>query len=397
MLACGWGWLCYKHYRELLPMQYYISGTIVFLVIEMVALFGYYRYVNKHGGGAGSLAFLIVTAILNAGRTTLSFFLLLIVCMGLSVVTQSLGTVMYRVWILTAFHFIFGVIYSVGTVKVALDTASLWIVLFMIFPLSVTLTTFLMWIIVSLNNTILFLKERKQSFKLRMFERLWRILIGAVIAIAVFFVLSSISLSNRMDDDYQPNHWKWRWVLLDASLATIYLVVFALIAWLWRPTENNIRFSTSQELAQDEEDAQDFEIETYERRPEALGLQPISSRDPQTVGGEAPLRARDEFEHQPSEGKALFDADHGSDDDESDDDLKKHSRPLHKHTESYRRVDAQGRPVNVDLGASASSSRTRVQEDSAIFSMGDSSDDEVRSAVSIDLSEDEGLLKSKRD
>lgn len=394
MLACGWGYLCYKHYRELLPMQWYISGTIVFLVIEMMALFGYYRYVNKHGGGAGSLAFLIVTAVLNAGRTTLSFFLLLIVCMGLSVVTQSLGTVMYRVWVLTAFHFIFGVVYSVGTVKVALDTASLWLVLFMIFPLSITLTTFMMWIIVSLNNTILFLKERKQSFKLRMFERLWRILIGAVIAIAIFFVLSSISLSNRMDDDYQPNHWKWRWVLLDASLATIYLVVFALIAWLWRPTENNIRFSTSQELAQDEEDAQDYEIETYERRPETLGLQPISSRDPQTIGGEPQLRARDEFEHEASEGKALFDADHGSDS-ESEDELKK---PGHKHTESYRRVDAFGKPVNVDLGASASSSRTRVQEDSAIFSMGDSSDDEVRSAVSIDLSDDEGgLLKSKRD
>lgn len=393
-------------------MQWYISGTIVFLVIEMVALFGYYRYINKHGGGAGSLAFLIVTAVLNAGRTTLSFFLLLIVCMGLSVVTQSLGTVMYRVWVLTAFHFIFGVVYSVGTVKIALDTASLWAVLFMIFPLSVTLTTFMMWIIVALNNTILFLKERKQHFKLAMFERLWRILIGAVIAIAVFFVLSSISLSNRMDDDYQPNHWKWRWVLLDASLATIYLVVFALIAWLWRPTEHNVRFSTSQELAQDEDDAQDYEIESYERRPEALGLQPISSRDPQTLGGEVPLRARDEFAHDASEGKALFDADRGSDDgsaSDSDSDggagFKKHKHAhKHKHTESYRRVDASGRPV-AELGAgggagasaSASSSRTRVQEDSAIFSMGDSSDDEVRSAVSIDLSDDEGLLKSKRD
>jgi hypothetical protein len=89
-------------------MQYYISGTIVFLVIEMLANFAYYRYINKHGGGAGSLAFLFVVAILNAARNSLSFFLLLIVSMGLSVVTQSLGSVMLKIRALTAFHFIFG-------------------------------------------------------------------------------------------------------------------------------------------------------------------------------------------------------------------------------------------------------------------------------------------------
>lgn len=89
-------------------MQYYISGTIVFLVIEMLANFAYYRYINKHGGGTASLAFLFVVSILNAARNSLSFFLLLIVSMGLSVVRQSLGSVMNRVRMLTAFHFVFG-------------------------------------------------------------------------------------------------------------------------------------------------------------------------------------------------------------------------------------------------------------------------------------------------
>ena len=89
-------------------MQYYISGTIIFLIIEMLANFAYYRYINKHGGGATSLAFLFVVSVLNAARNSLSFFLLLIVSMGLSVVRQSLGSVMTKVRILTALHFIFG-------------------------------------------------------------------------------------------------------------------------------------------------------------------------------------------------------------------------------------------------------------------------------------------------
>ncbi|XAO22907.1 hypothetical protein I312_101682 [Cryptococcus bacillisporus CA1280] len=266
VLGCGWAYLCTKHHRELLPMQYYISGTIVFLVIEMLAQFAYYRYINKHGGGTASIAFLFVIAVLNAARNSLSFFLLLIVCMGLSVVTHSLGSVMHRVRLLTALHFIFGVMYSVGTVKVELDDASLLIVLLLIFPLSLTLTAFLMWIIVSLNGTIMHLQARKQRHKLQMFQRLWRILVISVIAVAAFFVVSSMSLSNRMNEDYTPNSWRYRWILLDGSLATIYLCAFTAIAYLWRPTRDNVRFSMSQELAQDEAeaDAEDYEIDALE-------------------------------------------------------------------------------------------------------------------------------------
>jgi hypothetical protein len=66
--------------------------------------------------------------------------------------------------------------------------------------------------------------------------------------------------------DYAPRNWRFRWILLDGSLSTIYLVVFASIAWLWRPTRDNVRFSMSQELAQDEADAdaEDYEIDALE-------------------------------------------------------------------------------------------------------------------------------------
>ncbi|KIR28122.1 major facilitator protein [Cryptococcus deuterogattii 99/473] len=217
VLGCGWAYLCTKHHRELLPMQYYISGTIVFLIIEMLAQFAYYRYINKHGGGTASLAFLFVIAVLNAARNSLSFFLLLIVCMGLSVVTHSLGSVMHRVRLLTVLHFIFGVMYSVGTVKVELD-----LILFYV-------------------GTIMHLQARKQRHKLQMFQRLWRILVISVIAVAAFFVVSSMSLSNRMNEA-------------------------GAIAYLWRPTRDNVRFSMSQELAQDEAeaDAEDYEIDALE-------------------------------------------------------------------------------------------------------------------------------------
>lgn len=72
--------------------------------------------------------------------------------------------------------------------------------------------------------------------------------------------------------------------MLDASLAIIYLAAFAAIAWLWKPvslymmpftltsnaylqSRDNIRFAMSQELAQDENDADDYEFGSLENRP----------------------------------------------------------------------------------------------------------------------------------
>lgn len=172
-----------------------------------------------------------------------------------------------------------------------------------------------------------------------MFQHLWRILIMAVIAVAAFFVVSSLSLSSRLDEgellepkhcdahqlisspDYAPRNWKYRWILLDGSLATIYLLVFMATAWLWRPvrrfpsiycptfgciagegltvqTRDNVRFAMSQELAQDENDAdaEDYEIDTLHRdrdRDEEGDIDGYSNIDSdarslKTIGSTAP-------------------------------------------------------------------------------------------------------------
>jgi hypothetical protein len=50
----------------------------------------------------------IVVAILDAGRNALSFFMLLVVSLGLSVVRESLGRTMRKCQALAAAHFVFG-------------------------------------------------------------------------------------------------------------------------------------------------------------------------------------------------------------------------------------------------------------------------------------------------
>jgi hypothetical protein len=69
-----------------------------------------------------------------------------------------------------------------------------------VIPLAFTLSGFLLWIMHGLAGTIAELRQRKQRYKLRMFRRLQLILIGAVIIIGAFFVVSSMSFSNRLSE-----------------------------------------------------------------------------------------------------------------------------------------------------------------------------------------------------
>ncbi|KAG8896818.1 hypothetical protein FRB99_008625 [Tulasnella sp. 403] len=117
-------------------------------------------------------------------------------------------------------------------------------------------------------GTIAELAARKQKYKLNMFKKLYRILMLAVIILGIFFVVSSLSFTSRYDEDYAPRSWKSRWWLLDGWLVLLYMFVFVTIAFLWRPTGNNRRLAMSDELAQDEEDAEDYDLEAIQIRGE---------------------------------------------------------------------------------------------------------------------------------
>ncbi|KAF9056134.1 lung seven transmembrane receptor-domain-containing protein [Panaeolus papilionaceus] len=261
-----WGWLCYQNMQDLLPIQYYLSGLLGLLVIEMCANWAYYRYLNAHGKSTASTVFLIVVAILDAGRNSMSFFMLLVVSLGLSVVKESLGRTMRKCQVLAGAHFIFGILYAIGIVELELESTSALILLIFIIPLAFTLSGFLLWIMYALKATIEQLRARKQHYKLKMFTRLNYILTFAVFIIGLFFVVSTMSFTGRLAEDYQANSWRLRWWLLDGWLSLLYFAAFCSIAFLWRPSENNRRLAMSDEIAQDEEDAEDYDLEAIQHR-----------------------------------------------------------------------------------------------------------------------------------
>lgn len=45
-LGAAWGWICWQNRDELLPIQYYLSSLVGFLIIEMVASWGKFQQLH---------------------------------------------------------------------------------------------------------------------------------------------------------------------------------------------------------------------------------------------------------------------------------------------------------------------------------------------------------------
>ena len=247
VIAIFWGFLYAQNRHDILPVQNYITAIVVFLIIEQLMTWGFYEYQNVHGNNALAKVLLIIVSILNAGRNSFSFFLLLIVCMGYGVVKPTLGKTMVYVRFLAIAHFVFGVIYAVASLSITPDNAGP-LVLLVILPLAGTLTAFYVWTLNALNMTMKDLLDRKQSVKAMMYKKLWWCILGSIMVIFGFFFLNSFTFAGRNSPDFVPNHWKTRWFILDGWLNLVYLFDIAYVAYLWRPTANNRRFAMSDEV-----------------------------------------------------------------------------------------------------------------------------------------------------
>ncbi|GAD95351.1 hypothetical protein PVAR5_3993 [Paecilomyces variotii No. 5] len=324
VIGVFWAFLYVQNRFDILPVQNYITAIIVFLIVEQLMTWGFYDYQNRHGLNAMARVLMVIVAILNAGRNSFSFFLLLIVCMGYGVVKPSLGRTMIYVRLLAIGHFVFGVIYAIASLSITPDTAGP-LILLVILPLAGTLTAFYVWTLNSLNATMKDLVDRKQTVKALMYKKLWWCILVSILVIFGFFFINSFAFAGHSEANFVPEHWKTRWFVLDGWLNIVYLFDISFVAYLWRPTANNRRFAMSDELAQDDDG---FEIRSLatsldeefalpderDERPRAEPERELSPVPPKPVPS-AP-RQRESLD-----GETIFavgeDADKWSDEDES--------------------------------------------------------------------------------
>ncbi|KTW29680.1 hypothetical protein T552_00889 [Pneumocystis carinii B80] len=251
-----WGILCIKHRKNILSVQKYITGIIIILIIEMMVLWGYYKYVNINGYDSGSFIYLSAIALITATRSSLSFFILLIVSMGYSIVKPTLGPTMIKCKLLAVFHFLF------SAINIIVSSFYHWINFLPIIITSLSLSTltfitFYLWTIFSLNQTIIDLDHRKQYTKGFIYKKLRISLVFTIILISIYTIIKSIFIYRENLKLFAPLYWRIRSLVLYGFLDILYLIVFITIIVLWRPAISNIRLAISDEVVQDD----DFEVD----------------------------------------------------------------------------------------------------------------------------------------
>jgi len=138
-----------------------------------------------------------------------------------------------------------------------------------------------------------------------------------------------MSFSGRFAEDYAANTWQTRWWLLDGYLALLYLAAFTIIIFLWRPSENNRRLMLSDEIAQDEEDAEDYDLEALQHRT-ALRQEDDEDDAATLVGGRQVGVSGDDV---------VFEI--GDEDEDDEDGTKKRKAQNRLSGENHRGTDAE--------------------------------------------------------
>ncbi|ORX68640.1 transmembrane receptor, partial [Linderina pennispora] len=251
LIALVWAFMSWRVWSEVLPVQNRLFALVCLMAVDMGLNFGFWQHYNAHG--APSLAYSVALVVVDAGRNSLSFFMLLVVALGWGVVRPSLGKAMIRCTLLAGAHFGAGCLYGAGIVfRDPHDAGPLGLVY--VVPLSFTMTLFYVWTLSAIIATTHMLIDRQQSYKLAMYNRLWRLLMLSLILLFVYFVLNVMYTVFYSRPELADRTWKWRWFWTDGWLNLEYFAVLATILFWWRPTTQNYRFGL-EELAGDEEEA----------------------------------------------------------------------------------------------------------------------------------------------
>lgn len=326
------------HRHSVLKVQKYISAMVVLMILEQFFVGLYYFLINKNGQTSGNKALLAFVAFWTSARLAFTFFLLLIVGCGYSVVHPSLGAKMNKCRLLGGALFVTSVVFStLDFYEDNIESSNSWLGLFAnlaFFPFVVALALNYYMVLSSLGETVAYLRSRKQTAKVNMYRKLTFILVGALVAASIQCVIIIIQLIVAPLNTFITHYWQYKWALYDGWPNVVFSIALMLIMFLWRPSKDNMRYAMSTQLSQNENDADEFEIgslhasddEYPDEEPESfdrdagvntsgnggshpLGAQRHTMFDAEANHGLSDLESGDEFEIQPEDRDPLDDED----------------------------------------------------------------------------------------
>jgi len=252
--AAIWFGLNAMYWKDLLHVQNCITGVLAMCLLEMATWF--FDYVNLNNNGIRHKAPFILGMMTSVTRKTISRMLVVAVSMGYGVVKPILGDEKKKINLCGAVYWCFAFAFEVLIHYSQTQEVSPILRTILTPPVAILDGYFWWWIFDSLNTTITFLVQKRQSFKLALYKRFSWVL-GTALAVA--FVFACYQLYYVWMKLYLVN-WQIMWVLEVGFWQALFTAVFFAIMVLWRPSNHASRYAYAQELAtEDVDDADVFE------------------------------------------------------------------------------------------------------------------------------------------
>eukprot|EP00405_Crypthecodinium_cohnii_P039631 CAMPEP_0206541042 /NCGR_PEP_ID=MMETSP0325_2-20121206/9371_1 /ASSEMBLY_ACC=CAM_ASM_000347 /TAXON_ID=2866 /ORGANISM="Crypthecodinium cohnii, Strain Seligo" /LENGTH=539 /DNA_ID=CAMNT_0054038893 /DNA_START=220 /DNA_END=1836 /DNA_ORIENTATION=- len=238
VLAAIWMGLSLRWWRETVAIQYCIAAVIFLGLLEATVWWMFFNDWNSTGTrGRFLFIFAILTSVV---KSVFSYMLVLVASLGWGVTRPYLDhKTIVRVQILSFLYIVLDFVReSVLSYRFSHSLSAAFIVLCLI-PVALLNGVIFYWIFTALSSLMETLQQRKQSEKLLLFQRLWNVIVGALIlaSCSILFQLFDLSKTISM-------RWHHQWFFADGVSHILFLAVLVAMMFLWAPGyQSSQRFS----------------------------------------------------------------------------------------------------------------------------------------------------------
>lgn len=237
-----WIALSVRWRTELFQIQFCI-GTMVFIaMLQSCMWFVALQSWNRHGV-RGKVVF-SVAIFLSVAKSIFSYMLLLVASLGWGVTQPYLDSRIVRklkmyVVAYTCFDFLRQSLAAWCTNVGFLQTVNFILQV----PIVIINASIFVWVYTSLTGLMSTLKDRGQTDKLLLFQRLWNVLrISWVIAVLiVLYELTEVTSLGGVG-------WRERWFYSDGAREMLFCCILCVIMILWAPNKNSIVYAYSRNV-----------------------------------------------------------------------------------------------------------------------------------------------------
>eukprot|EP00392_Amoebophrya_sp_AT5.2_P012735 g12842.t1 len=197
------------------------------------------------------IGFVILIGLLECG---LCQVLVLLASLGWGITQPTLPrNTIFKIQLLT---FLYLILDSVREVVLSVRHSlvlPLSFVLLCLIPIAFLHGGILYWIFVALSSLLTELERSRQTAKLDLYLKFWKVLVLSVVILGVSFLYQLYTYSTSIERQLEKQKWSQLWIFTDLVGHALFLLVLVTMMHLWAPSARSHQIAYSHQLAEGDE------------------------------------------------------------------------------------------------------------------------------------------------